>query len=114
MGNYAATVTPAPQHLEALKRANEVRLARAELKRKVAAGETAAGDVILACPWQAESMPVCELLTSQRRWGQTRCRRALMSLGVPENKRIGTLTERQRLALAAVLASGTRAHLNGV
>jgi hypothetical protein len=28
-----------------------------------------------------------------------------VSLGVPENKQIGTLTERQRLALAAVLAA---------
>jgi hypothetical protein len=27
----------------------------------------------------------------------------LVSLGVPENKQVGTLTERQRLALAAVL-----------
>jgi hypothetical protein len=29
----------------------------------------------------------------------------LVSLGVPENKQIGTLTERQRLALAAVLTA---------
>ena len=28
-----------------------------------------------------------------------------MSLGVPENKQVGTLTERQRLALAAVLTA---------
>jgi hypothetical protein len=28
-----------------------------------------------------------------------------VSLGVPENKQIGTLTERQRLALAAVLTA---------
>jgi hypothetical protein len=42
---------------------------------------------------------------SQKRWGRARCRRLLVSLGVPENKQIGTLTERQRLALAAVLAA---------
>jgi len=29
----------------------------------------------------------------------------LVSLGVPENKQVGTLTERQRLALAAVLTA---------
>jgi hypothetical protein len=42
---------------------------------------------------------------SQKRWGRARCRRLLVSLGVPENKQIGTLTERQRLALAAVLTA---------
>jgi hypothetical protein len=42
---------------------------------------------------------------SQKRWGRTRCRRLLVSLSVPENKQVGTLTERQRLALAAVLAA---------
>jgi hypothetical protein len=41
----------------------------------------------------------------QRRWGRARCRRILVSLGVPENKQIGTLTQRQRLALAAVLGA---------
>jgi hypothetical protein len=42
---------------------------------------------------------------SQKRWGRTRCRRLLVSLGVPENKQVGTLTERQRSALAAVLTA---------
>jgi len=34
-----------------------------------------------------------------------RCRRLLLALGIPENKQIGTLTERQRAALAAMLAA---------
>ena len=48
-------------------------------------------------------MSISDLLMSQKRWGRTRCRRLLMSLGVPENKQVGTLTDRQRIALAAVL-----------
>jgi hypothetical protein len=40
---------------------------------------------------------------SQKRWGRARCRRLLMSIGVPENKAVGTLTERQRVALADML-----------
>src|ERR671929_342727 len=93
------------QHLRALEYANRVRLARARMKRKIAAGELSAADVIMSCPWQAHSMSISDLLMSQRRWGRTRCRRLLVSLGVPENKQIGTLTERQRLALAAVLTA---------
>ena len=75
------------------------------MKRRIAAGELSAGDVVVTCPWQAHSMSISDLLMSQKRWGRTRCRRLLVSLGVPENKQVGTLTERQRLALAAVLAA---------
>jgi hypothetical protein len=50
-------------------------------------------------------MSISDLLMSQKRWGRARCRRLLVSLGVPENKQVGTLTERQRLALAAVLTA---------
>ena len=101
----SATVGAEQQHLRALEYANRVRLARARMKRKIASGELDAADVILSCPWQAHSMSISDLLMSQKRWGRTRCRRLLVSLGVPENKQIGTLTERQRLALAAVLTA---------
>jgi hypothetical protein len=108
MGKSATVGADQQQHLRALEYANRVRLARARLKRKVAAGELSAAEIVLTCPWQAHSMSVSDLLMSQKRWGRTRCRRLLVSLGVPENKQIGTLTERQRLALAAVLtAKGT-------
>jgi hypothetical protein len=51
-------------------------------------------------------MSVRELLMSQR--GQARARRRLLlSLAVPGNKQIGTLTERQRLAIAAILTART-------
>ena len=93
-----------PQHLRALKRANKVRLARAELKRAIARGERDVADVIRRCPWEATSMSVAELLTSQRRWGQTRARKFLIPLRIGENKELGTLTERQRRLVMAELA----------
>ena len=100
-----AMVEAGPQHLKALERANKVRLARAAMKRQVAAGERSAAEVIMVSPWEAESMSISELLMSQRRWGRTRCRRVLLTLGLPENKQIGTMTERQRTALAAMLSA---------
>ena len=102
MGEHA-TVGPGPHHLQALQRANRVRLARAAMKRRVAAQEESVAQIVLTAPWEAESMSILELLMSQRRWGRTRSRRILLGLGIPENKRIGTLTDRQRVALAAVL-----------
>ena len=98
-----ATLDAGQQHLRALERANRVRLARAEMKRAIASGELGATEVVLGCPWQAHSMSISDLLMSQKRWGRARCRRLLTSIGVPENKPIGTLTERQRAALADVL-----------
>ncbi|WP_445149100.1 hypothetical protein [Baekduia sp. Peel2402] len=86
-----------------MARANEVRLARAELKRQVAEGEISAAHVILECPWEAASMTVSDLLTSQRRWGSTRCRKLLQSVPMSENKTVGSMTERQRNALAGLL-----------
>ena len=81
-----------------------MRLARARMKRRIAAGELPVQDVVLSCPWQAHSMSISDLLMSQKRWGRTRSRRLLVSLSVPENKQVGTLTERQRQALADGLA----------
>jgi hypothetical protein len=105
MNATAPIATLTPQHMRALARANQVRLARAELKRKVAVQEVNVADVILNCPWEAESMAVADLLMSQRRWGQTRCRRFLAQVPMSEKKTVGSMTERQRQSLAAMLAS---------
>jgi hypothetical protein len=100
-----ASSVEAPQHMRALERANLVRLARAELKRSIARGDTEASDVVRECPWETESMTIAELLTSQRRWGRTRARKFLMPLALNENKQLGTLTARQRQLLSAELSS---------
>ena len=93
----------APQHMQALAQANRVRLARAELKRQVAEGERTVAEVVLDCPWQADSMAIADLLMSQHRWGRTRCRRFLGSIPMSETKTIGSMTDRQRRELAARL-----------
>ena len=101
MGTTA--IAPAPQHMQALAQANRVRLARAELKRLVAEGEADVAEVVLDCPWQAESMTIADLLMSQHRWGRSRCRRFLLSIPMTETKTIGSMTDRQRKELAARL-----------
>ena len=91
------------QCMQALARANEVRLARAALKRDVSAGRRDIAAVITESPWEAESMSLSELLCSQRRWGRARSRKLLSSTALSEGKRVGTLTERQRGVLVAAL-----------
>jgi hypothetical protein len=89
--------------MQALARANEVRLARAALKRDIRAGRRGVIEVVLECPWQAESMSLLELLGSQRRWGRARSRKLLSSVGLTEMKRLGSLTQRQRGILVRAL-----------
>lgn len=110
----AASIAPAsvatsaiqmPQHMQALARANHVRLARAALKRSVARGEVDVAEVIRDCPWETESMSLAELLTCQRRWGRTRARKFLQGVALSENKRLETLTQRQRALLLNALAT---------
>lgn len=98
------TASPAtPQHMQALAHANRVRLARAGLKREIGSGRTTAARVVIECPWEAESMSLGELLRSQPRWGRTRTRKLLGSVSLAENKRLDTLTDRQRSLLASRL-----------
>ncbi len=92
-----------PQRLRALEHANAVRLARAELKRRIAEGDLSAAEVILACPESVQRWTVGELLTSQRRWGSKRCRKFLERNGISEIKLLGSLTQRQRGVLASQL-----------
>jgi hypothetical protein len=105
----ATATAPAPQHMKALARANRVRLARAELKRRVAEGEITVAEVVLERPWEAESMPIIDLLMSQHRWGRTRARRFLASFPMTETKTIGSMTDRQRHCVAARLEDGPAA-----
>lgn len=100
---HAATTAPGPQHLRALARANEVRLARAELKRRVLDQEVSVADIVLEPPAAAENMTVADLLMSQRRWGHTRCRKFLAAVPMSEAKTVGAMTERQRHAVAEAL-----------
>jgi hypothetical protein len=93
--------------MQALAHANRVRLARAALKRSIARGDMEAAEVIRDCPWETESMTLAELLTSQRRWGRTRSRKFLLALAMSENKRLGTLTQRQRHLLSHELEERT-------
>jgi hypothetical protein len=104
-----ALKTPEPQRLRALERANEIRLARAAIKRRVALGEVSAAEIIIDCPDAVSSWPLGELLMSQRRWGSTRCRKFLARNHIVETKPIGSLTERQRLLLANSLHQPTPA-----
>jgi hypothetical protein len=98
--------TSPQQRLLALDRANHVRVARAEVKRQLRGGEVKAAETILRNSHDTDTMTVTEVLSSQRGWGPTRAARILGSVSLSEGKTLGSLTERQRRMLAAVLSIG--------
>ena len=99
----AVTARP-PQHMRALAHANQVRLARAALKREIKAGSENAADVVRHCPSEVETMTVSELLRSQDRWGRSRVKKFLGQFeGVSESRELQRLTIRQRDLIARKL-----------
>lgn len=94
---------PIPQHMAALTTANRVRLARAKLKHQIADGERAVADIIEQRPWEAETMPIANLMMAQHRWGRTRTLRFLNTIPMAETKTLGSMTARQRRNLVARL-----------
>ena len=98
-----------PQYLIALQHANKVRLARAELKRQVGAREITVGQVVLNPPPEAVTMTVADLLMSQKRWGRTPAKKFLSAIPLSETKTVGSLTERQRHAIAKALEAPSEA-----
>jgi hypothetical protein len=98
-----------PQHMTALKLANEVRVARADLKRRVRTNEQSAADVVLTNPPAAQRMTVASLLACQRGWGSEKTRRFLKTFSMSESRTVGSLVERERQGVASRLHGGMRA-----
>lgn len=94
---------PTEQPARALLLANRVRRERSELKARITDGQLSAAELILICPSVIASMPITQLLTSQRGWGAVRSRALLAQVGMREDKSIGSLTVRQRQTLASRL-----------
>lgn len=83
-----------PQHMTALARANEVRLAAAAVKRQVAAGTLTIGEA-LEHP-DAGSLVVMDLLVAQHRWGGSKAARLMAEARISQVRRVRELTARQR------------------
>ena len=93
----------AQQRLNALARANQLRAARAGLKRQIASGEVNCAELILRPRWEIERMPIAQLLATQRSWGEERCRKFLRRMKISGIRPIGSISERERQLLAEAL-----------
>jgi len=89
------------QHLLALESANEIRIARSELKKAVKAREVLVAEVLLGeTPDWLRQMSVEALALTVPGLGQRRFQRLMNGAQISLGARIGNLTQRQRDALA--------------
>jgi hypothetical protein len=87
------------QRLRALERANEVRSARAKLKRQPAAGEIELAQILAQPPACARTARVHDLLVALPKLGSVKAGRILTRCGIAHSKTLAGLSDRQRAEL---------------
>lgn len=94
------------QFMSALDRANEIRLARAAIKRAINAGTLSVADALAKdC---VREMKVYALLMAQRRVGRSKTLMLLKPLGIGEHRHVSSLSPRQRDALVSMLRQSSQ------
>jgi hypothetical protein len=107
-GNHATTHSTTPerslnQRMDALARANEVRSARAQLKRDLKAGRSSIHSLLLEPPEYLETAKVFDMLLAVPKYGRVKVNKMLLACRISPSKTIGGLSERQRSELVSLL-----------
>src|SRR5436305_649789 len=95
------TLTQAPtrsldQRMEALNRANDIRVRRARLKRDLKAGDLHIEQVIADPPDFVLTAKVYDMLVAVPRLGRVKVTRLLTQCRISQSKTVGGLSDRQR------------------
>ena len=93
------TARSSDQRLDALRKANEIRAGRSQLKKDLAAGKVQIVDVLARPPECAETERVSVLLLAVPKYGNARVSRLLTKTRISDSKRLVGLTDRQRAEL---------------
>ena len=87
--------------MEALKRANDIRSKRAQLKRDLKAGKVKIQTLLLDPPEYVQTAKVIDMLMAVPKYGRVKTNRILNQCRISPSKTIGGLSERQRSELVA-------------
>ena len=93
------------QRMEALRQANEIRFARAELKKDLKAGNVKIEQLLSQPPDYVESATVSDLLMAVPNVGRVKTARLLEKSRISQSRTVGGLSERQRADLLGLLRS---------
>ena len=84
------------QRMEALNRANDIRVRRARLKRDLKSGELRIEQVIADPPDYVLTAKVYDMLVAVPRLGRVKATRLLTQCRISQSKTVGGLSDRQR------------------
>jgi hypothetical protein len=91
------------QRMRALRRANEIRSRRAQLKRDLKAGKTKVEALLLDPPDYVLSAKAFDMILAVPKYGRVKANRILTQCRISPSKTIGGLSERQRAELVTQL-----------
>jgi hypothetical protein len=91
------------QRMEALKRANDIRVRRAQLKKDLKDGSVHIEQILNAPPEYVETAKVFDMLLAVPKYGRVKANKILQQCRISPSKTIGGLSERQRTELVSLL-----------
>jgi len=89
--------------MNALRRANEIRTKRAQLKRDLKAGKVKVEQLLLDPPEWVESAKAFDMILAVPKYGRVKANKVLSQCRISPSKTIGGLSERQRTELVTML-----------
>lgn len=101
--SLAAPERSLDQRMDALRRANDIRTARARLKKDLKASRTSIHSILLDPPDYVLTAKVFDMLLAVPKYGRVKTNRILNQCRISPSKTIGGLSERQRAELVSLL-----------
>ena len=89
--------------MKALNKANEIRTARAQLKRDLKAGKMKIEQLLLDPPEYVQSAKAFDMILAVPKYGRVKANKILSQCRISPSKTIGGLSERQRAELVHML-----------
>jgi len=94
-----APVRSLDQRMDALKRANDVRVRRAQLKKDLKEGKVKIEKILGKPPEYVETAKVIDILMAVPKFGRVKAARFLNACRISQSKTVGGLSDRQRAEL---------------
>ena len=90
------------QRMEALKRANDIRVRRAKLKKDLKDGHVRVQTILGDPPDYVETAKVFDILMAVPKFGRVKAARFLNQCRISQSKTVGGLSDRQRTELVGL------------
>lgn len=90
------------QRMEALKRANDIRVRRARLKKALKDGTVQIDEILTQPPEYVATAKVFDILVAVPKFGRVKAGKLLTQCRISQSKTVGGLSERQRAELVGL------------